>query len=194
MKLGLVSDGSSAARILRERDSPRGPRNRLACTLHIDVERRFELWYERLTLPRAVATVISVAFVLVMVAGALARIVEPDVFTSLGLAYWWAVVTVTTVGYGDVVPESPAGRIVGTMLMLTGLGLIPTLTSVTVAILVGKRTQRATGAARPAGQGARGGARADRSAPRPSSAQARPAAPEGEARLRNERRDARAEP
>ncbi len=61
-------------------------------------------------------------------------------FTSLGLAYWWAVVTVTTVGYGDVVPESPAGRIVGTLLMLTGLGLIPTLTSVTVAILIGKRT------------------------------------------------------
>jgi voltage-gated potassium channel len=84
-----------------------------------------------------VATVISVAFVLVMVAGALERIVEPDTFTSLGLAYWWAVVTVTTVGYGDVVPESTAGRLVGTGLMLTGLGLIPTLTSVVVATLVG---------------------------------------------------------
>ena len=109
--------------------------------MHLDVERRFELWYERLTLPRAVATVISVAFILVMIAGALARLVEPEVFTSIGLAYWWAVVTVTTVGYGDVVPESTGGRLVGTMLMLTGLGLIPTLTSVTVAILVGKRTR-----------------------------------------------------
>jgi voltage-gated potassium channel len=106
----------------------------------VDVERRFELWYERLTLPRAVATVVAVAFILVMAAGGLARLVEPDVFTSIGLAYWWAVVTVTTVGYGDVVPESPAGRLVGTALMLTGLGLIPTLTSVTVAILIGKRT------------------------------------------------------
>jgi voltage-gated potassium channel len=106
----------------------------------VDVERRFELWYERLTLPRAVATVITVAFILVLAAGGLARLVEPDVFTSIGLAYWWAVVTVTTVGYGDVVPESPAGRLVGTALMLTGLGLIPTLTSVTVAILIGKRT------------------------------------------------------
>lgn len=109
--------------------------------MDLDVERRFELWYERLTLPRAVATVISVAFILVMVAGALVRLVEPEVFTSIGLAYWWAVVTVTTVGYGDVVPESTGGRLVGTMLMLTGLGLIPTLTSVTVAILVGKRTR-----------------------------------------------------
>ena len=110
--------------------------------MHLDVNKRFDVWYERLTLPRAVATVISVAFILVLVSGALVRIVEPDVFTSIGLAYWWAVETVTTVGYGDIVPETPAGRLVGTALMLTGLGLIPTLTSVTVAILVGKRTQR----------------------------------------------------
>ena len=109
--------------------------------MHIDLETRFETWYERLTLPRAVATVIAVATTLVFIAGALARLVEPDVFTSIGLAYWWAVVTVTTVGYGDVVPESTGGRIVGTMLMLTGLGLIPTLTSVVVSTLIGKRTR-----------------------------------------------------
>ena len=107
---------------------------------HVDVNKRFDLWYERLSLPRAVATVVSVAFVLVVLAGTLERFVEPDVFTSFGLALWWAVVTVTTVGYGDVVPESTSGRIVATMLMLTGLGLIPTLTSVVVATLVGKRT------------------------------------------------------
>ena len=106
----------------------------------VDVNKRFELWYERLSLPRAVATVVSVAFVLVLLAGTLERFVEPDVFTSFGLALWWAVVTVTTVGYGDVVPESTGGRLVATMLMLTGLGLIPTLTSVVVATLVGKRT------------------------------------------------------
>ncbi len=106
-----------------------------------DVDKRIERWYKRLTLSRAVATVIGVAFVLVMLAGALAHIVEPDTFTSLGLAYWWAVVTVTTVGYGDVVPASAAGRIVGTVLMLTGLGLIPTLTGVVVATLLGKRTR-----------------------------------------------------
>lgn len=108
--------------------------------MHVDASRRFDVWYERLTLPRAVATVVSVAFTLVLVSGALVRIVEPEAFTSIGLAYWWAVETVTTVGYGDIVPESVAGRLVGTALMLTGLGLIPTLTSVTVAILVGKRT------------------------------------------------------
>jgi voltage-gated potassium channel len=79
-----------------------------------------------------------VALTLVLTAGLLARIVEPETFDNLGLAYWWAVTTVTTVGYGDVVPVSPGGRIVGAMLMLTGLSLIPTLTSVIVSAWLGK--------------------------------------------------------
>ena len=104
------------------------------------VRPRVERWYERLTLFRAVATILVVAIVLVSAAAFLARIVESDTFTSLGLAYWWAVTTVTTVGYGDVVPEDPAGRVVGALLMLTGLALIPTLTSVIVSTLIAKRT------------------------------------------------------
>ncbi|MGH3010359.1 MAG: potassium channel family protein [Gaiellaceae bacterium] len=108
--------------------------------MHVDVEKRFELWYERLSIFRAVATVIVAAVFLVFLAGLLERLVEPETFTSLGLAYWWAVTTVTTVGYGDIVPESTWGRLVASGLMLVGLGLIPTLTSLIVATLVGKRT------------------------------------------------------
>jgi voltage-gated potassium channel len=48
---------------------------------------------------------------------------------------------VTTVGYGDVVPVSTAGRIVGAALMLTGVSLIPLVTSVAVSILTAKRAQ-----------------------------------------------------
>ena len=105
------------------------------------LERRVERWYERLSLKRAVGSVIVVALVLVLIAGALERLVEPEVFTSIGVAYWWAVVTVTTVGYGDVVPKSPEGRVVAAGLMLTGLALIPTLTSLIVSALIGKRRQ-----------------------------------------------------
>jgi voltage-gated potassium channel len=102
---------------------------------------RVERWYERLTLFRAVSTIMAVAVTLVLIAGALARLVEPETFTSIGLSYWWAVTTVTTVGYGDVVPEDPAGRVVGVLLMLAGLSLIPTLTSVIVSTLLAKRRQ-----------------------------------------------------
>ena len=49
--------------------------------------------------------------------------------------------TVTTVGYGDIVPHTTAGRLVGTVLMLAGVSLIPLVTSVAVSILTTKRTQ-----------------------------------------------------
>lgn len=106
--------------------------------MQVRLQRRVERWYERLSLWRAVGTVVSVALVLVGVAGLLQRIVEPETFTNIGLAYWWAVTTVTTVGYGDVVPETPGGRVVAAMLMLTGLAFIPTLTSVIVSALLSK--------------------------------------------------------
>jgi voltage-gated potassium channel Kch len=106
------------------------------------MENRLMRFYERATVWRALRLIIGAALVLVIVAGALERIVEPDTFTSLGLAYWWAVVTVTTVGYGDVVPHSVAGRVVAGALMLVGLALIPTLTSVTISVLISKRTRR----------------------------------------------------
>jgi voltage-gated potassium channel len=105
------------------------------------VEARVDRWYDRLTLFRAVSTVMVIAVILVLVAGALARLLEPETFTSLGLAYWWAMETVTTVGYGDVVPQDLPGRLVGTLLMLAGLSLIPTLTSVIVSTLISKRRQ-----------------------------------------------------
>jgi voltage-gated potassium channel len=97
-----------------------------------------ERWYERLSFRTAVLTILSVAITLVLTAGLLARLVEPKTFDSIGLAYWWAVTTVTTVGYGDVVPVTVGGRIVGAMLMLTGLSLIPTLTGVIVSAWLGK--------------------------------------------------------
>jgi voltage-gated potassium channel Kch len=102
---------------------------------------RVRNWMERLTLARAIRTIVLVAMVMVVVGGVLVRIVEPHTFTDIGLSFWWAVETITTVGYGDIVPSSTAGRIVGAALMLTGVSLIPLVTSVAVSILTAKRTQ-----------------------------------------------------
>jgi voltage-gated potassium channel len=96
---------------------------------------------ERLTLMRAIRSIVLVAMAMVVVGGVLARIVEPHTFTDIGLSFWWAVETITTVGYGDIVPSSTAGRLVGAALMLTGVSLIPLVTSVAVSILTAKRTQ-----------------------------------------------------
>jgi voltage-gated potassium channel len=47
----------------------------------------------------------------------------------LGDAYWWAVVTVTTVGYGNVLPKTGEGRLVASVLMFVGIGIISALTA-----------------------------------------------------------------
>ena len=82
-----------------------------------------------------------VALVLVTVSGLLERLIEPETFTSIGLAYWWAAMTVTTVGYGDVVPHTAGGRVVAVALMLVGFSLIPLLASAIVSVLVSKRSR-----------------------------------------------------
>jgi voltage-gated potassium channel len=53
----------------------------------------------------------------------LERSVQPAVFGSLPATMWWAVVTLTTVGYGDVVPVTPLGRLVAAVVMICGLGV-----------------------------------------------------------------------
>ena len=105
---------------------------------------RVERWIARrladLTLRRAVFLIATFAVVLSIGAASLEWLIDPAIGTY-GDALWWATSTVTTVGYGDVVPTSPGGRIVGTFLMLTGISLIPLITSAVVSILVTQRTK-----------------------------------------------------
>jgi voltage-gated potassium channel len=67
-------------------------------------------------------------FVIVLFVGSVAeyfleRDVQPATFGSVPAALWWAVVTLTTTGYGDVVPITPLGRIVAAFVMISGLGV-----------------------------------------------------------------------
>ena len=48
-------------------------------------------------------------------------------FATYGDALWWAVVTLTTVGYGDIVPKTEGGRITGVMIMVTGIAVLGVL-------------------------------------------------------------------
>jgi voltage-gated potassium channel len=65
-------------------------------------------------------------------AGALMYVVEGEAhgFTSIPMAAYWAVVTMTTVGFGDVVPETVAGRVIASILMIMGYGLIAVPTGI----------------------------------------------------------------
>jgi voltage-gated potassium channel len=70
----------------------------------------------------------------------LMRLLDPHDFPSLGLAIWWAVSTVTTVGYGDVVPTEPWGRVVASVLMVIGYASLSLLTGIVASLLVYRRT------------------------------------------------------
>ena len=48
-------------------------------------------------------------------------------FATVGDAFWWGIVTLTTVGYGDIVPETTAGRILGAAIMFTGIAVLGVL-------------------------------------------------------------------
>ena len=89
-------------------------------------------------LPYLVGTII----VLVFAFAAVMRIVDQKDFESYGTALWWAVATVTTVGYGDVVPEEPVGRLVAALLMILGFSLLSLITGTIASTLVSRFMSR----------------------------------------------------
>jgi voltage-gated potassium channel len=90
--------------------------------------------------PRNAARLIAVIWLATVVLfGVLARIVDPDTFDTVWLAFWWALQTITTVGYGDVVPQNTAGKAVGAVLMLGGLSLLSVITATITSAFVARR-------------------------------------------------------
>ena len=70
-------------------------------------------------------------------------IVDHTGFPTLGSGMWWAVQTVTTVGYGDHVPETDAGQILAAAVMLLGIGFITVITaSITGAFVARSRREQ----------------------------------------------------
>ena len=96
---------------------------------------RSERWLEgrierRGLRPRDAAYVLGAFWaVAVVVFGALERLVDPKTFHSVWLGMWWAIETVTTVGYGDIIPKQTAGKLIAGFLMLGGLSLIAVVTA-----------------------------------------------------------------
>jgi voltage-gated potassium channel len=117
------------------------------------LQRRADWLQERATRrPLRVAWVAAAAITLVVtvLAGLLMRLTDPDQFPNLGLGLWWAIQTTTTVGYGDKVPTSVAGRLIAAFVMIVGLGFITVSTAaITSAFIEAARRRRAAGAVNP---------------------------------------------
>ena len=86
---------------------------------------------------RRAALIIANYTVLVTFAGGLvASLADRKDFDSLGEGLWWALQTVTTVGYGDVVPSSGTGRVIGAFVMISGIAFLTVITAAVTASLI----------------------------------------------------------
>ncbi len=84
---------------------------------------------------RATLASVLVIFLIVLISAAtttyiLERPRQPEVFTSIPASLWWAVVTLTTTGYGDVVPLTTGGKMVGSVVMVSGILVLALMTGI----------------------------------------------------------------
>jgi voltage-gated potassium channel len=94
--------------------------------------------------PRYAAYLVIAAWLIaVIIFGIVQRIADPDTYPTIWLAWWWAIQTVTTVGYGDAVPQNTGGKVVASFLMIGGLSLISILTATITSSFVTRRQEKA---------------------------------------------------
>ncbi len=84
---------------------------------------------------RKISIFLFALFTVVVILGAVMYVVEGPTqgFTSIPISVYWAIVTLTTVGYGDLVPGTPIGKLVATVVMLLGYGIIAVPTGIVTA-------------------------------------------------------------
>jgi voltage-gated potassium channel len=96
---------------------------------------------------RAIGALVFILCLTVTISGALMYMIEgdeqPGIFSSIPAAMWWAIETLTTVGYGDMVPETALGRVLGGVVAIVGIGTLALFSGlITVGFLDQLRLRR----------------------------------------------------
>ena len=90
----------------------------------------------------AMRAIIVAMVVNVVVGGVLIRVLDPKEFADVGEGMWWALQTVTTVGYGDVTPTTVPGRLVAAAVMLFSLAFLTVVTAAVTTTFVERARAR----------------------------------------------------
>jgi voltage-gated potassium channel len=98
---------------------------------------RFDERIRRVVATRRIFPVLLVATLLLAVlAGFTATLVDQEDFPTFGVGVWWAIVTLATVGYGDVVPTNSWGRVVGSATIIVGVTFLSFLTAIVTSLFI----------------------------------------------------------
>ena len=69
------------------------------------------------------------------------RSAQPEVFENIGDGIWWAIITFATVGYGDIYPITPLGKLLGCIICLVGVAMVAIPTGI-ISLLYQYRTKK----------------------------------------------------
>src|SRR4051812_14063735 len=118
---------------MAERPEPHIPRSQQWA------ERRFA---EKAIKPRNAAYIIATVWLGgVFVFGTIEWLADPTTFDTIWLGFWWALQTVTTVGYGDIVPTQTSGKVLASVLMIGGLSFLSVITATITSAFVARRQE-----------------------------------------------------
>jgi voltage-gated potassium channel len=97
---------------------------------------------------KAIAVIVVAYLLTVLISAFFMWLLDRAEYPDLSVALWWAIQTVTTVGYGDVPPADPVGRAVAAGVMLAAVAFLAIVTaSITSAFIESRQSQRRAGAA-----------------------------------------------
>jgi len=110
------------------------------------VSDRSMAWLNRAVISgRIIPYLVLLMLAAMMVAALTVHVLSPNAFTTFGDEVWWAAQTVTTVGYGDVVPKTSGGRFIGGIVMFVSVATVSLVTAVVTAGFVAYQQRRMSG-------------------------------------------------
>ena len=101
-------------------------------------------WMERAVRSnRILGYLAGMTLVMSLLAGIVMHLLDSETFSSIGIGLWWALQTFTTVGYGDVIPDTSWGKFVAGIVMIFGVTFLSIVTAlVTSALITGEQRRR----------------------------------------------------
>ena len=105
-------------------------------------------WLNRAVISgRIIPYLVLMMLAIMLLAAITVHFLSPKAFTTFGDEVWWAAQTVTTVGYGDVVPATSGGRFIGGIVMFVSVATVSLVTAVVTAGFVAYQQRRLSGEA-----------------------------------------------